>query len=170
MTVIDLKERAGILERETSGAEIGATFLRWMKNDADAAAFLVLAHSLAKVWDDLTDQDQACDQERITEAFTAALVTLPRNMFYQRNFNTLSNAIENGITDWQTANALEKTGMTEALRHAFSLRHGTHALVVTAARLIGGEKWARQVALEFVGAREAWAKYAAEHGCTDGVE
>jgi hypothetical protein len=136
---------------------------RWLKGDAAAIEFITGVHAIAEVWDDLIDGDQPSPAD-INTAFVQALIVLPRNVFYQRNFALLNPVMEAAILDWLTANALEAKGEREGLRTAFVLRCSAMTLTAMAARIIGGWAWAKQVNSEMRSQGDTWADYVAGFG------
>lgn len=139
---------------------------RWLKGNAEAISFIIAMHDVAEIWDDLIDQDNEIDPERINKAFYLTLIQIPRNGFYQRNFNLLSPIVESAILDWHTANELEKRGGEDDLHTAYGLRCASQSLTVLSARIIGGHEWAKDVNLEIRSLGDTWADYAAEHGAS----
>ncbi len=135
----------------------------FVKGDADALAFLLGVHAVVELWDDLIDRDKSVADTDIHAAFYTALVTLPRNPFYQRNFSLLNPVFEAAIFDWHTANALEVKG-GDGLHMAYALRCGVQMLTVMAARIVGGTEWAKQVGVELREMGDTWAEYSAGFG------
>lgn len=132
----------------------------FVKGDADALAFILGVHTVVELWDDLIDRDKDIAPASIHEAFYMALITLPRNPFYQRNFSLLNPVFEAAIFDWHTANALEATKDVENLRGSFMLRCGVLMLTVMCARIIGGAEWAKHVGVELRSmGDESWQEY-----------
>ena len=134
----------------------------FVKGDPDALAFLLDVHTIVELWDDLIDRDKALAPADINAAFYAAMITLPRNAFYQRNFTLLSPVLEAAIMDWHTANSLEAQGVN--LQMSYALRCGVQMLTVMAARITGGIEWAKQVGVELRGMGDTWADYSAQFG------
>jgi hypothetical protein len=120
-------------------------FLRWaLAGDEQAVALINDLFALFQVWDDLIDGDST-SQARIHRAFTAALITIPRNGFFQRFAGELQPLIEAAIIDWKTANAFERGSHDERVL-AFVLREHVAQIVIRAAWCLGGHGWAEQVA------------------------
>lgn len=134
----------------------------FVKGDADALAFLLDVHSIVEAWDDLIDRDKAVADAAINSAFYTALITLPRNPFYARNFSLLNPVFEAAIMDWHTANSLEAQGVN--LQMSYALRCGVQMLTVMAARIIGGVEWAKQVGVELRAMGDTYAEYSAQIG------
>lgn len=115
------------------------------KGDKSAADFLSCVADIAHVWDDLIDQDHEVDPESIHWAFTTALITLPRNAFYQRHFEWLNPLLLSSINNWRVANSLESGDDEADKRIAFISRSSYVDLITQVAFIIGGSDWVRQV-------------------------
>ena len=140
--------------------------LRMLQGNTDALAMILDIHRIVEVWDDLLDKDKPVSDSALNATIAAALITLPRNPFYARNFNLLSPILEMAIMDWHAASELERIG-GEALRTSYALRCAFYALTVMAAKIIGGAEWAQKVSVELRQAgmkADPWADYAEEHG------
>lgn len=135
---------------------------RMMNGNQHAIAFNNALYAIVELWDDLIDKDPTTPAD-INGAFYAALITLPRNPFYQQHFATLNPVLEAAILDWFTANELEKQG-GEHLRTSYILRCGIHAVTTMCARIIGGVDWANKVNLELRTIGDSWAEYSSEFG------
>lgn len=135
----------------------------FVKGDPDALAFILNVHSIVEVWDDLIDRDKPVDDQAINDVFHTALITLPRNPFYQRNFALLSPIFEAAIFDWHTANAFEARG-GDALRSSYTLRCGVLMLTVMAAKITGGVEWAKEVGVKLRDMGDTWADYSSQFG------
>jgi len=118
-----------------------------LKDDPEAIAFCTMIFEASQVWDDLVDRDIPIEVEHINSAFWNLLVALPRNGFYRQHVDEITPIIMQSITDWHSANALEK-GSDDEKNIAFVLRDSVSALLIHCATLIGGYTWARQVAVE----------------------
>ncbi len=136
---------------------------RWLKGDPDAIGFILDIHRIAEVWDDLIDRDVTPHPAAINDAFHAALIQIPRNPFFQRNFSLLSPLLEIALIDWQTATAFETSGDREKLRTAFVLRCGLLSLTTMSARILGGPIWAQSVNAELRALGDTWNDYRKKH-------
>lgn len=136
---------------------------RWLQGHREAVQFIEDLFTVFHVVDDLTDRDHPVSTDHFQQTMLTALVTLPRNPFYQTYFALLNGAVHVAITNWQAANALEASGSLADLRIAFVLRSSYTDLVPLCAGLIGGESWRQQVAVEV---RQDAASEGFEHYCT----
>lgn len=116
--------------------------LRWMKGDKSAADYVELVCNIAHVWDDLIDRDKDVSDEEISKTFFDALIRLPRNNFYRKNFDHLNSVLMNAMSNWQIATKLEREGGGYETSIAFVLRSSYIDLITQAAMLCGGNKWA----------------------------
>lgn len=137
--------------------------LEFVRGDREAFAFLMDVYDIVEIWDDLIDKDKPVDDVVLNATFYRALITLPRNPFYHKHFLDLNPVFEAAILDWYTANALEKTGVTEHLYTSYGLRRGVQMLAIMAARIIGGVEWANKVSFDMGSTGDqTWAEYASE--------
>jgi len=118
-----------------------------LQNNQEAIAYCTMIFEASQVWDDMIDGDKAVDKEAINSVFWNILVAMPGNSFYRQNVDSITPIIMQSITDWHVANALED-GSEHEQSIAFVLRDSVSALLIHCATLIGGYKWARQVAPE----------------------
>ena len=135
----------------------------WLKGHTAAIDFVLTLHEIVETWDDLIDEDSVTDKA-VNAAMYAALVTLPRNLFYREHFTLLSPVIEAAVFDWLTANEFE--GRREHLHTSYILRCAGLAVTVMCARIIGGPDWAIEVNNELRTMGDTWTEYAAKHGVT----
>lgn len=117
-----------------------------LREDAAAVAFIETLFALVHTWDDLIDGD-AVIPDRIHQAFTDALVTLPRNPFWQRHAVELQPLIEAALIDWKVANRFESGSDNERVL-AYGLREHFMQILIRAAWCLGGQEWAERVAPE----------------------
>lgn len=122
--------------------------LRWMKGSKEAVEFVDLVCDIAHVWDDLVDQDKEVDGDEVNRTFFNALIRLPRNSFYRKNFDHLNSVMMNSISNWQIATKLERDGGDYETSIAFILRSSYIDLITQTAMLCGGNKWACSVGEE----------------------
>lgn len=121
---------------------------RCLQGNQDALLFLQHLNHVANVWDDLVDGDMKGDDPRVAGAFESALVHIPRNPFFRAHFHDLQPIVETSISAWLAANQFEVDGSDEALARAHMLRFSAVHAFVMCARLIGGQEWADQCAVD----------------------
>lgn len=114
-----------------------------LKGDRDAISLCESLLYLSHVWDDLIDGDPT-EKNQINTAFRSALVNVPRNPFYQRNFTALQQELERSIYNWMDANILEKEGKLAA---SYVLRCSFDNFIIKCAEIVGGHDWARNVSI-----------------------
>lgn len=127
---------------------VEALFLSAMKQDEDAVAFLMVLFSIFHTWDDLEDRDKFVGRQGLDEMMFMALVVLPRNAFYQRNFQALSPLVETAIYNWHVANQMERDGSDEDKHIAFIIRSDYCNIAIKCAAIVGGYSWALEVSPE----------------------
>lgn len=118
----------------------------YFKGNESAVNFIVDLFASWHIWDDLIDKDKPLSDENINQAFFIAFIQLPRNSFYQANFNTLNPLLESSFVNWFSANKLEKN--KENLDAAYALRNINLSIIVACAQIIGGIEWATEVAID----------------------
>jgi hypothetical protein len=127
--------------------------LKATAGNQDAACFLETIVNVLHFWDDLIDRDKPLTDEHINKSMWLALVTLPRNRFYQSNFSELNPILCIAIQNWIVANRFENTGSDHEKTIAFIIRSSYVDLVIHTATLCGGFEHGQQIALE---ARSLW--------------
>jgi hypothetical protein len=118
----------------------------YFKDNEDASLFITELFAIWHLWDDLIDKDKPLTDEAINKAFMSALITLPKNRFYQTYFVILNPIMENAFINWLGSNALEKS--KGDLSIAFDLRNSYVNIITACANIIGGPKWAQEVAID----------------------
>jgi hypothetical protein len=121
---------------------------RVCKGNVAAAEFLNSIWQISGVWDDLIDQDKTVEKKDIDQAFWLALITVPRNEFYQANFNLLNPLLIASITNWKCANVFEDSADDYKLSIAFVIRSSYVDLLGMTALIIGGREWADEMVPE----------------------
>jgi hypothetical protein len=91
---------------------------------------------VAHVWDDLIDKDKVVADTAISDAFTAALLSIPNNPFYVAHRQNLAPLIHTGILGYLAANRMEKSGDAHQVEIAHGLRYAvgqvtTYTVAVT---------------------------------------
>jgi hypothetical protein len=126
--------------------EQNAVFAKACCGNAVALGFILEYFAICDAWDDLIDKDKPMLEWDINHAFYRALVTLPRNPFYQANFAALNPIIEIGIQNWWLANQLERQPDGQLRQTANTLRCRVFDLVIKCAAIIGGIEHAHDIA------------------------
>ena len=121
---------------------------RAANGSVEAENFLLLLIDLFHVWDDLIDKDKPVYDDAISRAFEAALIWLPRNAFYMRNFADLNVLIANSIRNWQLSTAIERQKITSLFPASFILRDAYTDIVAQVAYITGSRQLAESVGIE----------------------
>ena len=116
-----------------------------LKGNIEAVSFVTMLFGVLHFWDDLEDRDQKISRDSVNAVMYNALIDLPRNSFYQANFNYLSPLIEIAILNWHAANAMEATESLDDKRIAFISRSDYCSVMIACARLVGGFEWANKI-------------------------
>lgn len=117
----------------------------FLQGNKEATDFVCDMFVVLHIWDDLIDKDKELTDAEIHYAFWLALMQLPCNPFYIRNFNTLQPILANSIINWQAANKMENEGSTKDEAIAFILRGAYTDLLTMSAYLVGGLSWVTQI-------------------------
>lgn len=115
---------------------------RELAGHPEALRFLDIVYRSIEVWDDIIDRDNSVTDEDVHAAFTALLVELPFNGFFQVQKATLCPMIFVVITSWHAANALPRDP------HGYVLRKEFINLCLMVIGLCVGPARQREVALE----------------------
>lgn len=118
--------------------------LHAFKGDEAAVRLALDVAYLSNVWDDLIDRDKEATNADINTAFAVALVSIPRNPFYQRWMHELVPVMGVGIGNYLIANQLERGGREDRVL-AHVLRYSAADLYTHMATLIGGMEWCELV-------------------------
>jgi len=111
-----------------------------------ALRFLDIVYRAIEVWDDIIDRDNSVTDEDVHSAFTALLIELPFNPFFEQHKAALCPMIMVVITSWHAANALPRTGAHGA--QGYTLRKEFINLCLMVVGFLLGPKRAREVAIE----------------------
>lgn len=115
-----------------------------LAGDTHAVVFCAVVFQISQTLDDLYDQDkEPVSPSQVMELAWNALVRLPENLFYQRYAARLQPLLTAALLDWETANEFEGAGHPHGLTLAFVLRSQLTAVVIEAARILGGDTYAR---------------------------
>jgi len=118
----------------------------YFKGNYSAVLFVTELLDLWHIWDDLIDKDKPVLDATINHAFITALVTLPRNDFYQANFWVLNPIVSSAITNWIASTTLERE--EDSLDIAYRLRSSYLDILSMVAEIIGGRDWATFVSID----------------------
>jgi hypothetical protein len=141
--------------------EYFAQVSEWCQGHAPAVDFLRTAFGIFHLVDDVTDGDKKVSVRDIQQGFIDALITLPRNPFYQAHFADLNLCLQQAVINWQAANRMEVTEAANSKEVAYVLRSSYNDLITLCAFIIGGQDWAVKVAFEcrLRASKEGYAQY-----------
>jgi len=131
------------------------------KGNSDAERFLLDFVAVLHLWDDLIDKDKTPSDEEIHDCFWKALVEIPSNAFYQSHRHILTPIIVTSITNWLTANRLERDGGLPEQRIAYIIRSSYIDVATIVATIIGGRDFAvlAQLQMRKFWHAEGWEGY-----------
>lgn len=110
-----------------------------------ALRFLDIVYRAIEVWDDFIDRDNGVTDEDVHAAFTALLLELPSNPFFETHKPALVPMISIVITSWHASNSMPRGGAEGA--HAYTLRKEFINLCLMVVTLTRGLTRAREVAV-----------------------
>ncbi len=119
---------------------------QWLKDDEMAITFCQDIIFIAHLWDDLIDHDERPAAD-VNHAFTAALINIPQNPFYQAFQSDLRPVMLQAILQWQAANDMEN-GSKQDRDKAYMLRASILHIILHCAYLVGGVDWANRVSID----------------------
>lgn len=126
---------------------------RAVQGNEQAFRFFTSLYNVLQVWDDLIDKDKPVGPEAVNMMMWTALIDIPRNPFYQANFNDLNPILMSSIVNWHGANTMEATDSEADKEIAFITRSAYVDLLIQSALIIGGVQWAIQMTPEI---RRLW--------------
>ncbi|WP_337267518.1 hypothetical protein [Oryzifoliimicrobium ureilyticus] len=141
--------------------------LRWTGGNAPAAAFLAEIAEIARLADDIVDEDEH-RQRNVCWLLSRVLTVLPLNPFYLAHGRDLAPLLNTLIVDWQLSDAYRLSGDPLKQTHGFVRREGIANLVTAVAGILGGYEHARAVAADvfetcLAGSKEMVEDWVAEH-------
>lgn len=120
---------------------------RELAGHPEALRFLDIVYRAIEVWDDIIDRDNSVTDEDVHAAFTALLLELPFNGFFERHKAALVPMISVVIVAWHASNALPRDTV-ESTAHAYTLRKEFINLCLLVLTMTVGLQRAREVAIE----------------------
>lgn len=114
---------------------------RWLQGDPYAIELVNTINGISQVWDDLYDRDQPVETWQINQMMMQALITIPRNPFYQKHFSELQPIIEHALMTWLDSNQLEQSEDPRDWYVSYVLRSVTTDIFIHCCYLVGGAQW-----------------------------
>lgn len=101
---------------------------------------------VADVWDNIRDRDVPVTDKDVDDAFWTLAIELPANAFFRANMDDLRPVMATGITNWLTANRIERDPAADhrAIEIAHVIRYSIADVILMAALLCGGRDWAAE--------------------------
>lgn len=125
-----------------------AAFLRWTGGRGDAAAFLALVAEIARLADDIADEDLH-RQRNVAWLLHRTMVDLPRNPFFAAHAAELAPLVDVVLVQWRQSDEWRKS--CDRLRQLFGFvqREAIGAFVPAVAAILGGPEAAKAAADDF---------------------
>jgi hypothetical protein len=98
-------------------------------------------YDVFQVWDHLIDGDEVVPAEHINNIFSALVLYLPRNSFYNQHFGRLYPLVANAVANWHISNELRGI----APERGWVLKDGYFDVVREVATITGGAALALSV-------------------------
>lgn len=125
-----------------------AAFLRWANGDDHAAAFLSEMAQIARLTDDIVDEDE--DRQRnMCWLLHRVLTVLPRNPFFVAHVHILAPMIDVIIVQWRQSDEWRVGGSDIKRQFGFVYREAVGSLVTAVASMTGGLEHAKAASDEF---------------------
>lgn len=128
--------------------ETAAAMLHWANGNEFAAAFLMEISEIARLADDIIDEDDN-RQRNMCWLLHRALTVLPRNPFFVAHVHALAPLMDVIIIQWQQSDEwrVERDAMKRTF--GFVYREAVGSLVTAVASITGGIEHAKKSADEF---------------------
>lgn len=142
--------------------EARAALLRWTRGDAAAAEFLSQIAEIARLADDIVDED-GNRQRNVCWLLSRTLVQLPANPFFAHYATALGPLLSVIIVQWQLSDDWRKSD--DGLRQTFGfvMREAVGGLVTAVAAILGGHEHAKAATEDFFQTCHAGSAETVEH-------
>lgn len=121
--------------------------LEWAKGDQDAADFLVQMAEIARLADDIVDED-VNRQRNACWLLSRCLSRLPLNPFFAKNAASLAPLVNMIIIYWEKSDEWRRSGDRQKQTFGFVMREGIQMLATSVGFIVGGYEHAKFVAGE----------------------
>lgn len=119
-------------------------FTRWFKGNDEAVAFAVALWVAAQEWDDLEDEGQCENANRLLSWLAFGKEYTP---YFAANAHLLRPVFLSVYLQWRTANVLDRGDASDVAK-SYMLRAGLYGLWHVMAWIEGGDDWAAEVGPE----------------------
>ena len=127
---------------------VRTAFLRWTRGDEAAADFLAEIAAIARLADDIVDEDEN-RQRNVCWLLVRALTHLPLNPFFIRHAAVLAPTINNVIVQWQLSDEWRSSRDALKRQFGFVMREAVGSIVTATAAIIGGYDHAKAATEDF---------------------
>ena len=129
-------------------SERASAFLRWANGNESAAAFLAEIAQIARLADDIVDEDEH-RQRNMGWLLHRTLTVLPLNAFFVANVDRLAPLINTIVVQWCQSDEWRTGGNDLKRTFGFVYREAVGSLVTAVASITGGLEHAKQAADDF---------------------
>jgi len=132
---------------------------RALMGHEDAVQLCMDFFQWANCYDHVIDRDVAGADldDAVHTAMWIIAVDFPRNPFYREHAQELSVTTANAIQTWRASVDLERTGGRKEIELSHVLRWVPTEFFLHCARIVGGKRWADEIAGEF------WLRMTEDH-------
>lgn len=128
--------------------KVREALLRWTRGDVPAADFLLFMAKIARIADDIVDDDRD-RQKHVCWLLSYTLTVLPANPFFSRHAAALGPMINTIIVQWQQSDEYRVSGDPLKQQFGFVMRESIGSLVTAVASICGGVDHAKTAAEDF---------------------
>ncbi|MEY9328242.1 hypothetical protein [Sinorhizobium fredii] len=127
---------------------VRAALLRWTKGDVAAADFLSEIAEIARLADDVVDEDEN-RQRNMAWLLVRTLTVLPLNPFFIRHAPALTPLINSVIVQWQLSDEWRSSRDALKRHFGFVMREAVGSIVTAVAAIVGGYDHAKTTTEDF---------------------
>lgn len=131
-------------------------FLRWTRGDEYAADFLEDIANVARLADDIVDEDENRQRNMCWLLYTT-LTKIPTNPFYLAHLVELKPLITNILIQWHQSDEWRSGRDARKRTFGFVYRENVGGIAMAVAGIIGGYEHARAVADEYFETCLSWS-------------
>ncbi|MCA1403697.1 hypothetical protein I6F26_03655 [Ensifer sp. IC3342] len=132
----------------TDQEKVRAALLRWTRGDEAAAAFLGEIAEVARLADDIVDEDEN-RQRNVCWLLVRTLTVLPANPFFIRHVSVLAPLINSVIVQWQLSDEWRSSRDALKRQFGFVMREAVGSIVTAVAGIVGGYDHAKATTEDF---------------------
>ncbi|WP_037460668.1 hypothetical protein [Sinorhizobium fredii] len=127
---------------------VRAALLRWTRGDEAAADFLKEIAEIARLADDIVDEDEH-RQRNVCWLLIRTLTVLPANPFFARHVDRLAPLMHTVIVQWQLSDEWRSSRDALKRQFGFVMREAVGSIVTAVAAICGGYDHAKSATEDF---------------------